>query len=68
VATFLGCLLWNVVFLGIGYLLQGTGRSPVEAGFRIVLAMVIVEGAFLLLLRLKTSRRRRLDGESLVAR
>lgn len=68
VATFLGCLIWNAIFIGIGYLIRDTGQSPTELGFEVVVVMLLFEGGCMLAMRWRARSRRRHAGEGLAAR
>ena len=57
VATFLGCMLWNTTFIGLGYLIRGTDQEPTELGSRVIVAVLLIEGACMLALRWKARRR-----------
>lgn len=52
-ATTLGCLIWNAPFVYLGYSLRGGGRDPLQTGFWASVILLTIEGAILLLLRLR---------------
>jgi membrane protein DedA with SNARE-associated domain len=60
-ATLLGATIWNSAFLVIGYLMRGTDHNPVSIGFRIIAIVVLVEATFFLVLRYRSTRRRRAE-------
>jgi membrane protein DedA with SNARE-associated domain len=66
IATFLGCALWNAIFISLGYLIRDTGQNPADLGFRVIVVVLLVEGACMLALRRKA--RRRLGEQELGAR
>jgi membrane protein DedA with SNARE-associated domain len=57
IATFLGCMVWNAIFLGLGYLIRDTGRNPADLGFHVIMVVLLIEGAFMFVLRWKARRR-----------
>lgn len=60
-ATLLGAVIWNSVFLYIGYLMRGGDHNLVSVGFRILAIVVLVELTFFLALRYRSIRRRRAE-------
>ncbi|MDH6230589.1 membrane protein DedA with SNARE-associated domain [Mesorhizobium soli] len=66
IATFLGCALWNAIFIGLGYMIRDTGQNPADLGFRVIVVVLLIEGAWMLALRRKA--RRRLGEQELAAR
>jgi alkaline phosphatase len=51
-AVAIGTLMWNTPFLTLGYVLRGSGYDPVRVGFWAAAALIIVEAAIILALRL----------------
>ncbi|MDQ2082936.1 DedA family protein [Xanthobacteraceae bacterium Astr-EGSB] len=51
-AAAIGTLIWNTPFLTLGYALRGSGYDPVRIGFWVAAALIIVEAAIILGLRL----------------
>jgi alkaline phosphatase len=51
-ATAIGTVIWNTPFLTMGYVLRGSGYDPVRIGFWVAAALIIVEAAISLGLRL----------------
>jgi alkaline phosphatase len=51
-AAAIGTVIWNTPFLALGYALRGSGYDPVRIGFWVAAALLIVEAAILLGLRL----------------
>lgn len=50
-ASLLGSLVWNALFLTVGYTLLSGSSDPVGIGLRIVVLVVLVEAALLLAVR-----------------
>lgn len=51
-AAAIGTLIWNTPFLTLGYALRGSGHDPVRIGFWVAAALIIIEAAIILGLRL----------------
>jgi alkaline phosphatase len=51
-ATAIGTVIWNMPFLGLGYVLRGSGHDPVSTGFWVAAILISVEVAIILGLRL----------------
>jgi len=58
IATFLGCALWNAIFLSLGYLIRDTGQDLADLGFRVIVVVLVIEVGCMLAMRL---RRRRVE-------
>lgn len=54
-AALLGSLVWNVPFLSLGFVLQGSGRDPLSLG--LLVAIVLVGGEFIILWGVRQARR-----------
>lgn len=52
-ATTLGCLLWNAPFVYLGFALRSSGRDLLQTGFWASIVLLAIEGAILLVLRLR---------------
>lgn len=50
-ASLIGSLIWNAPFLGLGFLVQGSGRDPISLGLVVAAALIGAEFAILWLVR-----------------
>lgn len=57
VATLLGSLLWNAVFLAGGYIMRDGAQDPFAIGFRIVAVVFVMEAALFLIVRFRIASR-----------